>query len=142
MIMTGCGGAATAAPLTPGPTTPAPASPGPTTPGSATALPAARCPEVPEPTGTLCFTITIRDFAFDPPALTVPTSARIVFVNEDDALHSIAWADGTPTSPTLAKGASTERILGEAAPGTLDYRCGIHASMRGSIVVDATLPVP
>ena len=65
-----------------------------------------------------------------------------MFVNEDGTPHSIAWADGTPTSATLATGDSTERVFSGAAAATLAYGCGIHPSMKGSIVVDPTLPVP
>jgi plastocyanin len=101
------------------------------------------CPEVPEPTGTPCYEVAIRGFAFDPPSLTVSTVARIVFTNEDAAPHSIEWADGTPASPSLGNGASTERQLMGVPAGTISYVCGIHgASMSGEIVVDDTIPVP
>lgn len=134
IVLAACAGGATA--------TPVPATPPPATPGPASPLPAAGCPEVPEPTGTACFTVTIRDFAFDPPVLTIPTRARVVFVNQDGIPHSIAWGDGTPTSPTLADGATTEREFSGDAAATIAYQCGIHPSMRGSIVLDPTLPVP
>ncbi len=134
LVVAACGGGAAV--------TPVPVTPGPATPGPASPPPAAGCPEVPEPTGTACFTVTIRDFAFDPPALTIPTRARVVFVNEDGIPHSIAWGDGTPTSPTLANGASTERVFSGDAAATIPYQCGIHPSMRGTIVLDPTLPVP
>ncbi len=113
------------------------------TPGPSSPLPQARCPDPPEPTGTSCFTITIRNFAFDPPTLRVPTSAHIVFVNADGPAHSIAWADGTPTSPELATGQSTDRSFFGATATTLDYICGIHGSrMKGQIVIDPTMPLP
>jgi plastocyanin len=103
----------------------------------------ATCPEVPEPTGTPCIEVAIRDFAFDPASVSVPTTARIVFTNEDAASHSIAWADGAPTSPALGKGASTERGFSGVPAGTLAYVCGIHgASMSGEIIIDDTLPIP
>jgi len=154
LVLAGCGAGTTSAPsaapatpvVTPAPATPivtqAPSTAGPT-PSPPSPLPDARCPEVPNPTGTVCVTIAIRDFAFDPPLVTIPARARVVFVNEDGAPHSIAWADGTQSSPTLARGGSAERTLSDAPSGTLDYTCGIHgARMSGRIVVDASLPVP
>ena len=113
------------------------------TPGPASPLAQAACPEEPEPTGTPCVEVTIRDFAFDPASVAVPTTARVVFINEDGAQHSIEWADGTPTSPALATGDSTERGFSGAPAGTVAYVCGIHgASMSGEIVIDDTLPIP
>jgi plastocyanin len=144
VALAGC--ASSASSPTPAPIATSPASVAPTpvpTPTPEVPLPAAGCPEKPEPTGTPCVTITIKDFAFVPPDVTVGSSARIVFVNEDGAPHSIAWADGTPTSPRLAQGDSTEREIQGAASGVLAYTCGIHgATMSGQIVVDANQPVP
>lgn len=77
------------------------------------------------------------------PVVTIPMTARVVFVNEDGAAHSVAWADGTPSSPTLANGDSTERSFAGAPAGTLAYACGIHgSSMSGRVVIDSGLPVP
>jgi plastocyanin len=139
LIVVACAGGATA---TPAPVTSAPVTPAPVTPAPESPLPAAGCPEVPEPTGMSCFTVTIRDFAFDPPVLTIPTRARVVFVNADGIAHSIAWSDGTPPSPTLADGDTTARDFSGDAAATIEYHCGIHPSMRGTVILDASLPVP
>ena len=141
VLLVACGGTAPSA--TDPPPSSAPAvevTPGPASPAGGDQ---AACPEVPEPTGTPCFEVTIHDFAFDPASITVSTVARVVFVNEDAAQHSIEWSDGTGTSPALAQGESTEREFMSAPAGTIPYICGIHgASMSGEIVIDDTLPIP
>ena len=148
-LVAACGGGVASTPSTgstaPSPPTPAQATPTPpeSTPGPTGSTAQAACPEEPEPTGTMCFDIVIHDFTFDPASVKVPTSARVVFTNTDGAAHSIKWADGTPTSPTLATGASTERDFSSAKAGTIAYICGIHgASMSGEITIDPTMPMP
>jgi plastocyanin len=138
-LVVACGGTVST-PAAPASATPAPVE---VTPGPASPLDPAACPEVPEPTGTPCIEVVIRGFAFDPASVSVPTVARIVFVNEDAAAHSIEWADGAPTSPTLGQGATTAREFIGVPAGTIGYVCGIHgASMSGEIVFDETLPIP
>ena len=138
-LIVACGGTAPSPVAPPSATQPAAdVTPGPASPGAQ-----AGCPAEPEPTGTPCFEVTIQDFAFDPASITVPTVARIVFTNQDGAPHSIEWADGTPTSPGLGTGESTEREFIGVPAGTVAYVCGIHgASMSGEIVIDDTLPIP
>jgi len=148
LVLVACGGGASAPPAPPAPATPEPKSPpaappaAVVTPSPEIPVPPARCPEVPLPTGTSCYTVTIRDFAFDPSFLRIPTLARLVFVNEDAAAHSISWSDGAATSPVLASGESTQREFRGDDTVTLEFRCGIHPAMRGTIVLDASLPVP
>jgi plastocyanin len=138
-LVAGCGGAAS----TPGAQPAASEQPAGITPAAASQVVGAGCPEEPEPTGTPCFEIAIRDFAFDPPSLAVPPVARVVFTNEDGASHSIQWSDGEPTSPGLGTGERAERTFMSAPAGAIGYVCGIHgSSMSGEIMIDDTLPIP
>lgn len=87
-------------------------------------------PEATAPTATAT-TISISNFAFSPAAVTVAVGATVTWVNNDAAVHNIV-GDGL-TSPDLAQGASYTHIYDQA--GTFAYRCGIHPSMQGQVVV-------
>jgi len=115
-----CGSATTA-------TTAPPASVAASAPASAAASPpASQAPAASD-------TITIQNFAFAPAALTVRSGATVTWTNQDGPSHSVKWGDGTAGSATLATGATYTRTF--ATPGTYPYVCGIHASMKGTIVV-------
>lgn len=78
--------------------------------------------------------VTIRDFAFAPASLTVKAGATVTWTNQDGPSHSVKWDDGTAGSAPLATGATYTRTFSTA--GTFTYVCGIHASMKGTIVVN------
>ena len=77
--------------------------------------------------------ITIQNFAFAPASLTVKSGTTVTWTNSDAPSHSVKWDDGTIGSATLATGATYTRTF--ATPGTYTYFCGIHSSMKGTIVV-------
>ena len=78
--------------------------------------------------------ITIQNFAFAPASLTVKSGATVTWTNMDSPKHSVKWDDGTTGSDPLATGATYTRTF--ATAGTFTYVCGIHASMKGTIVVN------
>lgn len=78
--------------------------------------------------------VTIQDFAFAPATLTVKSGATVTWTNNDASMHSVKWDDGTSGSAPLATGATYTRTF--ATPGTYSYVCGIHSSMKGTIVVN------
>lgn len=83
-------------------------------------------------------TITIKDFAFSPAALTIKTGTTVTWVNDDSAPHTVVSDDGAPapfTSPQLATGASFPQRFAQA--GTYAYHCSIHPSMKGTVVVES-----
>ena len=80
--------------------------------------------------------VTIKNFAFDPPALTVKTGTGVTWTNQDPAPHAIVSDTGSPasfSSGSLATGASYTYTFTRA--GTYTYICSIHPSMKGSITV-------
>ena len=93
--------------------------------GAATSAPAA-------PAGGAA--VGIRDFAFNPAALTTKVGTEVTWANTDGAPHSVKWDDGTPTSPNLTAGGTPYKRT-FAAAGTFTYVCGIHSNMKGSVVV-------
>jgi len=80
---------------------------------------------------TAVFTIHIKNFAFEPSEVTVPSGAKVVWVNDDGAQHIIKAAGFE--SAALSNGAAYEHVFSE--PGDYPYSCGIHPSMQGKITV-------
>ncbi|HEX2066107.1 MAG TPA: cupredoxin family copper-binding protein, partial [Candidatus Thermoplasmatota archaeon] len=77
--------------------------------------------------------VAIAQFMFDPASLAVQAGGRVVWTNQDGAMHTVTADDGSFDSGTLAQGATFRHTF--AAAGTLDYHCSIHPSMQGRIVV-------
>ncbi len=77
-------------------------------------------------------TISIQNFAFSPETLTVKKGTTITWTNNDATSHTIKSA--TFNSGDLAKGATFKFTFD--TPGTFDYSCGIHPSMKGKIIVE------
>jgi len=82
--------------------------------------------------------ITINNFAFNPPILTIKTGTTVTWMNQDEAVHQIASDSGTPvafTSGSLATGKSFPLTFTQ--PGTYTYHCTYHPSMKGTIIVQS-----
>ena len=136
MAVAACGGSGTspygrtgapAATATPAPAataTPAPASAG------APSLPPASV--APAGTGQ---TVSIANFAFSPATLTVKVGTTVTWSNTDSATHTVTWADGSPASGSLTVGGTAYTRTFDS-PGTFAYACGIHAAMKGTVVVE------
>jgi hypothetical protein len=87
----------------------------------------------PSPIGN---TIAIKNFAFDPSALTVKSGTAVMWTNLDAAPHAIVFDIGSPvtySSGSLPPGSSYSLTFTQ--PGTYMYHCSIHPSMKGTIVV-------
>ncbi len=83
-------------------------------------------------------TVQIKDFLYDPPAISVPVGATITFINEDSAPHtatsgSSPSADGVFDTGTLTKGQSKSVKVTKA--GTFAYFCAIHPFMKATVTV-------
>ena len=79
--------------------------------------------------------VSIDNFTFSPPELTVATGTRVTWTNNDDIPHLVADA-GNPKeakSPPLDTGDSFSRVFDK--PGTYHYFCALHPHMQGTIVV-------
>jgi plastocyanin len=79
--------------------------------------------------------ITIGNFDFSPQTLVVTAGTRLVWINHDDAPHTVKGVDkGSPiASSPLDTG--DEYTLVIAQPGTYKYFCTLHPMMVGTIVV-------
>lgn len=77
--------------------------------------------------------VTIDNFTFTPPQLTIKPGETVTFVNHDDIPHSVVGKGGAFRSKTLDtddKFSFTFTTAGEFA-----YFCGLHPHMTGKIVV-------
>lgn len=76
--------------------------------------------------------VTIENFAFSPAELTVPAGTTVVWTNNDSGQHTVVGDDDL-SSPRLGQADTYEHTFTTA--GTYAYACGIHPSMRGTVVV-------
>lgn len=78
--------------------------------------------------------VTIKDFAFAPTPLSIPTGTKLVVTNADGAAHTLTADDGTfDTGPLQSK--KKAAVVAPAAPGEYRYHCAIHVSMKGTLEV-------
>ena len=88
-------------------------------------------------TGATADKIEVKDFRFNPDSTTVKTGTTVTWTFLDDSDHNVEPVGTTELtkSPDL-QGGKTFTFKPTKA-GTISYRCGIHNSMTGSIVVTA-----
>jgi plastocyanin len=80
--------------------------------------------------------ISIDNFTFNPPQVTVKAGTKVTFTNKDDIPHGIAWVNNAlGRSQAMDTNDSTSVTL--TTPGTYKYFCYIHPHMTGTIVVEA-----
>jgi plastocyanin len=80
--------------------------------------------------------VSISNFTFDPPTLTVRAGSTVTWTNKDDIPHGIAWTNNAfGRSKALDTNDSTSFTF--ATPGTYQYFCYIHPHMTGTVRVQA-----
>lgn len=79
------------------------------------------------------FAAAIRDFSFQPSAMTIPRRASLTWRNDDSVAHNVVSDSNAFSSPVLNPGATYSHKFDQ--PGTYPYHCSIHPSMTGSITV-------
>jgi len=77
--------------------------------------------------------VTIDNFTFGPPELTVAAGTTVKWVNHDDIPHNVINKDKVFRSKALDTDDSFSYTFTSA--GTFDYFCGLHPHMTGKIVV-------
>lgn len=85
-----------------------------------------------EDLGPAAVTVTMKDLAFEPAKVEVARGGVVEWVNEDPVEHTVA-GEGFE-SPRLKKGESFKHRF-DGMPGTYVYRCTLHATMVGNVVV-------
>jgi len=77
--------------------------------------------------------VTIDNFTFTPPELTVAVGATVKWVNRDDIPHLVVNKDKAFRSKALDTGDSFSYTF--ASAGTFDYFCALHPHMVGKVIV-------
>jgi len=78
--------------------------------------------------------VSIENFAFVPPNLSVPSGTKVTWTNTDDVQHTVAADDGHSfESSAIGQGQTFQFTAG--APGTYAYTCRIHPFMHGTLTV-------
>jgi plastocyanin len=87
--------------------------------------------------------VTIKNFEFTPPTVTIAAGGTVRWINADVANHQISSGrvegdrplpGGRISSPLLFRGDEFTATL--TAAGAYPYYCGVHPFMRGTIVVE------
>jgi plastocyanin len=77
--------------------------------------------------------VSIDNFTFGPPELTVAAGSQVVWVNRDDIPHTVMSTDRSFRSKPLDTDDKFSFTFDKA--GTYKYFCSIHPKMVGTIVV-------
>jgi plastocyanin len=78
--------------------------------------------------------VTIKNFSFDPPDLSVAAGTTVTWTNEDSTTHTVTGTDTDLIgSPDLNQGDTYSLTFDQA--GTYHYICSIHTSMKGTVTV-------
>jgi plastocyanin len=77
--------------------------------------------------------VTIVDFAFDPPELAVAAGTTVTWTNEDWAPHTVTASGGEFDSGRIDTDGTFSQTFEE--PGEYGYFCAFHPGMTGSVAV-------
>jgi plastocyanin len=78
--------------------------------------------------------IKIEGFAFSPDTITVPVGTEVKWTNMDSAPHNVTSDTGSElNSPSMAQGDIFTHVFSTA--GTFTYHCGVHPSMKATVIV-------
>ena len=77
--------------------------------------------------------VTIDNFTFTPPDMTVAVGTTVKWVNHDDIPHSVV--DKNKAFRSKALDTDDAYSFTFASAGTFDYFCGLHPHMVGKIIV-------
>lgn len=75
--------------------------------------------------------VEIIGMKFQPEILEVHKGDTVVWINKDIVAHDVTADDKTWASPTLANGASWEKVITKSD----SYYCSIHLTMKGKVEV-------
>lgn len=81
--------------------------------------------------------VTIKTFRFRPTTLEVPAGTKVVWKNADAIEHTVTSdADAPAELDGVLSGAGKKYAVKLTEPGTYEYFCSRHSSMRGTVIVD------
>lgn len=78
--------------------------------------------------------VAIRNFAYDPPTITIAPGDTVTWTNHDASTHTVTGDnDLTLRSNSMAQGGRYEHTFPVA--GSFPYHCDFHQNMRGTVTV-------
>lgn len=80
------------------------------------------------------FQAEIEDFEFLPDSLIIEAGTEVSFHNHDSVVHDVTALDHSWTTDNLSEDQESGSIVFDT-PGTYNYFCSIHPTMRGTINV-------
>ena len=80
--------------------------------------------------------VSIDNFTFNPPTLTVKAGTTVTWANKDDIPHGIA-ASKNAFKRSAALDTDDKYSFTFTTPGSYQYFCYLHPHMTGTIVVEA-----
>lgn len=78
-------------------------------------------------------TVTIHDYAFEPPIIEIARGDTVVWVNADESPHNIMTVDKKFKSPPLDTKDEYRHVFDQS--GSFEYYCQLHPHMKGKVVV-------
>jgi len=78
--------------------------------------------------------VTIEGFDFKPPAIEVAAGSKVMFTNEDSAVHTATSEEENLFDSDDVEQGKTRAVTFDE-PGTFAYYCVYHATMKGEVVV-------
>ena len=92
----------------------------------------------PQPLLPAVATVHIKDFKYNPPALTVHVGDRVTFVNDDDEAHTVTASDKSFDSEGLDTNGTWQHVFTKS--GTYHYYCELHPYMKATVIVLPAAP--
>ncbi len=77
--------------------------------------------------------VEIKNFIFDPDAITVPAGTTVIWTNLDSTPHTVTSTSGIFDSGVMDQGENFSYTFQD--PGTYDYYCLIHPYMKAKVIV-------
>ncbi len=78
--------------------------------------------------------IIIDNLAFSPGEITIAPGTTVTWSNEESVTHTVSSLSGAFESGSISPGGSFSFTFNEK--GTFEYRCSIHPTMRGTVIVE------
>jgi len=94
-------------------------------------MPTCGAPQVPPVSASM--KVKIEQFAYAPRSLTIAPGTTVVWINHDDAPHTVTGKDREFNSKGLDTDDTFEHRFD--TPGTYHYFCALHPHMTGEIIV-------
>jgi len=78
--------------------------------------------------------VTIEDYAYVPPSLTIPAGTTVTWTNKDSVKHTVTQRHSLFDSGLLGKDETFSYTFNE--PGEYEYYCIPHPFMVGAVIVE------